>query len=287
MTKNVGARALAALLCGAGFSVACSGGGAVNIGNTNVVGAQLSDYAASWDGYAEAYTFTPDGSDRVRLTIAANGQGSLEVGNQTLVAPPTDPNLGYPPGTEDPKDTTTPPVWEGVLYPIDGAQVQTNRIQVGIKPNDYYAAWCALQTPSAFAYQTSPADGGPPGLQVETLVPIDAGAGATDAASGTLYFACPFSGGAESNPGTPDAMCVGENGQDLFPVDCGKFYLCNMMVCACTATSCTSSPLVASGSAPSQYPVELDAALDGTGKTLTGTLALSTDLRVTVVLQKQ
>jgi hypothetical protein len=33
--------------------------------------------------------------------------------------------------------------------------------------------------------------------------------------------------------------------------------------------------------------VELDAALDSTGKTLTGTLALSTSLRVTVVLTKQ
>jgi hypothetical protein len=287
MMMKVGFRTLVALTCGAGFSAACSGGGGkVNIGDTNAVGSQLSDYAASWDGYAEAYAFTPDGSDRVRLTIAANGQGTLEVGNQTLVAPPTDPNLGYPPGNEDLKDTPTPPVWEGVLYPIYGAQVQTNRIQIGIKPNDYYAAWCALQTPSAFAYQTTPLDGGPPGSLERTLVPVDAGAGAPDA-GGTIYFACPFSGGAESSPGTTNAMCVGENGQDFIPVDCGKFYLCNAMVCACTATGCDSSPMVAAGSAPSQYPVELDAALDSTGKTLTGTLALSTDLRVTVVLQKQ
>lgn len=175
------------------------------------------------------------------------------------------------------------------------AQVQTNRIQVGIKPNDYYAAWCALQTPFAFAYETITADAGPPGLppglQVqEAWVPVDGGTGAGDAAAGTLmYFACPFMGGAESNPGTADAMCVGENGygEAFIPVDCGKYYLCNAMVCACTATSCTSSPAVAAGSPPSQYPVELDAALDSTGKTLTGTLALSTDLRVTVVLQKQ
>jgi hypothetical protein len=58
-------------------------------------------------------------------------------------------------------------------------------------------------------------------------------------------------------------------------------------VCACTATSCSVVPTVAAGAIPSGYPVELDAALDSTGKTLTGTLALSTDLRVTVVLQKQ
>jgi hypothetical protein len=295
MMKNVGFRTLAALLFGAGFSAACSGGGGtVNIGNTNAVGSQLSDYAASWDGYAEAYTFTPDGSDRVRLTIAANGQGTLEVGNQTLVAAPTDPNLGYPPGNEDPPVTSTPPLWEGALYPIYDAQVQTNRIQVGIKPNDYYAAWCALQTPSAFVAETSFDAGVPgfPGAEVQWWAPFDGGAGAPDAASGTItYFACPFSGGGiPLNSGISAAMCVGENGlygQDLIPVDCGKSYLCGAMVCACTATGCDSSPVVASGSAPSDYPVELDAALDSTGKTLTGTLALSTDLRVTVVLQKQ
>jgi len=297
MMKNVGSRALVALFCGAGFSAACSGGGAVNIGNTAVIGSQLSDYAASWDGYAEAYTFTPDGSDRVRLTISANGQGTLEVGNLALVAPPTDPNVGYPPGNEDTKETPTPPVWEGVLYPIYGAQVQTNRIQVGIKPNDYYAAWCALQTPFAFVAETSfdaglPGLPGLPGVEVQWWAPVDGGAGAADAASGTMmYFACPFPpGGVESNAGTAAQMCDGENGlwgQAVVPVDCGKYYLCNSMVCACTATSCTSSPAMAVGSPPSQYPVELDAALDSTGKTLTGTLALSTDLRVTVVLQKQ
>ena len=287
--KKAGFRTLAALVCGAGFSAACSGGGGtVNIGNTNAVGSQLSDYAASWDGYAEAYTFTPDGSDRVRLTIAASGQGTLEVGNQALVAAPTDPNLGYPPGNEDTTDTSTPPLWEGLLYPVYGAQVQTDRIQVGIKPNDYYAAWCALQTPSGFRSETI-LDGGALGGTVETWVPVDGGAGAVDAASETImYFACPFPvGGAVSNPGSTDAMCFGGIGLADIPVDCGKYALCNAMVCGCTATGCDSSPLVAAGSAPPQYPVELDAALDSTGKTLTGTLALSTDLRVTVVLQKQ
>src|SRR5450432_936374 len=109
MMKNVGSRALVALLCGAGFSAACSGGGAVNIGNTAVIGSQLSDYAASWDGYAEAYTFMPDGSDRVRLTIDANGQGTLEVGNAALLPPPTDPNVGYRPALSSIPRSWPPP----------------------------------------------------------------------------------------------------------------------------------------------------------------------------------
>ncbi len=276
----------ALVLCAAGPLVACSGDKA-NIGNTNAIGSQLSDYAATWDGYAEAYTFAPDNSDHVRLTIAANGQGTLEVGNQPLVLPATDPNLGYPPSNENPKDTVTPPIWEGVQYPIYGAQVQADRIQVGIKPNDYYASWCALQTPFAYVIETTIGtfDGGPPGkVYTETLVPVDGGA---PDASGVMYMACPFQGGGASNPGTPQQMCTGDlNGQQT-PVDCGKFYLCTMMVCGCTAGGCTSSPLVAAGSAPSQYPVELDAALDSSGKTMTGTLALSTSLRITVVLTKQ
>ena len=71
--------------------------GAVNIGNTTAVGSQLSDYAATWDGYAEATTFS-DGSDHVRLTIDASGQGSLVVGDSAPLPAPTDPTVGYPPG---------------------------------------------------------------------------------------------------------------------------------------------------------------------------------------------
>jgi len=41
------------------------------------------------------------------------------------------------------------------------------------------------------------------------------------------------------------------------------------------------------GAAPSAYPVELDAALDNNGQTMTGTLLLSANLRITVVLQRQ
>jgi hypothetical protein len=285
MIKNVGSRALMALLYGAGFSAACSGGGAVNIGNTNAVGSQLSDYAASWDGYAEAYTFTPDGSDRVRLTIAANGQGTLQVGNMALIPPATDPNVGYPPGeSKDQGYGPTTDLSEGVLFPIYDAQIQTNRIQVGIKPNDLYSAWCALQTPTTTYSKLELADGGG---QYDTVV-VDGGPNLpTDAGVTTVYSACPFLVASSGIP--PNVMCYGEVpiGQPPVLVDCGYGDLCNEMVCACTATSCTSAPLVAAGSAPSQYPVELDAALDSTGTMLTGTLALSTDLRVTVVLTKQ
>src|SRR5262245_9474401 len=74
------------------LSVACSGGDPT----VTTSGNQVSDYAATWDGYAEAFTFE-DGSDRVRLTIHANGEGTIEVGDSAPLPPPTDPNVGYPP----------------------------------------------------------------------------------------------------------------------------------------------------------------------------------------------
>jgi hypothetical protein len=291
MTKKVGFRALVALLCGAGFSAACSGAGTVNIGNTNVVGAQLSDYVASWDGYAEAYTFTPDGSDRVRLTITASGQGTFQVGNAALLPAPTDPNVGYPPGQPDFSTGPNTGLSGGVLYPLSAARVQESRIQAGLKPNDFYGAWCALQTP----YYDLDGYMGSGGLP-------DAGRGfaGADGGFGGLggswvpifgYFCVPGTGGGSTGIGADEQCTVQiistDGGTSNQPVDCGKFVLCTQNVCACTATSCGVVPVVAAGAVPSGYPVELDAALDSTGKMLTGTLALSTDLRVTVVLQKQ
>lgn len=292
--KTIRTRALLALASSAGISLACSGGGAVNIGNTNAVGSRLSDYAATWDGYAEAYAFMPDGSDHVRLTIGSSGQGTLEVGDQSLLAPATDPTVGYPPGAPMQADGLGYPLStglsEGVLFPIYDAQIQTDRIQVGFKPNDLYASWCALQTPTVTSYKEEifKADGGG-GATIETQVAVDAGPDLpADSGVTTVYSACPF---VASGSGSTDGVvwtCYGQepDGQSVV-VDCGRMDLCAEMVCACTAQSCTASPAVTAGSAPSQYPVELDAALDSTGKTLTGTLALSSTLRVTVVLTKQ
>ncbi len=88
------------------------------------------------------------------------------------------------------------------------------------------------------------------------------------------------------NDGSIPQTCVSNLASAHVPVDCGKLALCLDNVCACTASSCTSEPAIPDGSTPAQYPVELDAALDATGTTLTGTLNLA-GTRVTVVLTKQ
>lgn len=264
---------------------ACSNGGDgnVNIGNTQAIGSQLSDYAATWDGYAEAYTFGPDASDRVHLVIGSDGQGTLEVGDTALLPPPTDPNVGYP-SSGDPASADGPVrnLSGGVLYPIYATRVQESRIQTGVKPSDYYAAWCALQTSyydlSGYMSSGVVLDGGAGG-NAGGLVPIFS------------YGCLPGLGGSSTGTGASQQCFVQidstDGGYSSQSVNCGKFVLCTSNVCACTATSCTAAPIVAPGAIPSAYPVELDAALDSSGKTLTGTLALSADLRITVVLTKQ
>jgi hypothetical protein len=289
MNIKMSSTRLAMLLPLAGTPLACSGGGSVNIGETQAVGSKLSDYAASWDGYAEAFTFMPSGSDRIRVIIDANGQGTLQLGDATPYPPPTDPNVGYPPGVDS--FQTGDAFIEGVLYPVHAARVQTERIQLGLKPRDLYAPWCMLQTPVTSSYTTG-------------LVYFDAGAyvhmeggveagsdggldGATDAGDTTTYYNCvpTFSEGQTGSGAS--AQCTvftDQNGTQSEQINCGKYAVC-VSSCACTATSCTARPLLPADAPPSQYPAELDAALDSTGMILTGTLNIPPN-RVTVHLQK-
>ena len=250
-----------------------TGGSAVDGGATSVLA-----FAGSWDGYAEAYTFEPDGSDRVRLTITTNGQGSLEVGNAALLPPPTDPNVGYPPGGSDaglgfllPPDTSQ--LTEGFLYPLYATQAQGDRIQLGANPEDLYAAWCALQTPYV-SYETAFShDAG-----YTSVVP-----GIVDGGTVEASYRCLPNEGSMSGPN--GCALLGPDGGST-PVNCGKLSLCGFgAVCTCSASGCVSQQ-VPPGTLVSNYPVELDAMLDSTGRTLTGTLNLDGN-RVTVVLQKQ
>ena len=258
--NNARANTLLIFLSATAVGIGCSGGGSIDIGSTQVVGSQLSDYAATWDGYAEAFHFWPDGSDRVRLTIDGSGQGTLEIGNSALLAAPTDPNVGYPAniysGTVGNTSGTGTQIIlaEGFLYPIHAATVATNRIQLGVDPNELFAPWCQLQTSYDWNDPTIGSSG---------------------------YYCVPRFVTETHDPATgcsenlPDGTTVA--------VDCGKFDECFMSAaCACTSTGCTGNTVPA-GSPVSQY-FELDGALDSTGTTLTATLGTGGP---TVVLTKQ
>ena len=257
--KNERTRVLVALLCGAGAPLACSDGGAVNIGNTTTVGSQLSDYAATWDGYAEAFSFS-DGSDHVHLTIDANGQGSLEVGNSAALPAPTDPSVGYPPGAGNEFQTgsLTPP-FPGFPYPLHATGVEADRIQLGVDLNDAYSGWCAIEPPVLLTTNPSGGYGG--------------------------YGCAPSFTKIDHQPAEATCTLYSPDGTNE-KVDCGWLTLCWFgPVCTCTATAC-SAVLTPDGTPVGQYAVQIDGALNSSGNTLTGTLLLPGG-RVTVVLQKK
>jgi hypothetical protein len=256
-------------------AIGCSDGANVNIGETQSVGGKLSDYAATWDGYAEAYTFQPSGSDKVHLVLDAQGNGTVRVGTDALLPAATDPNVGYPVGAITTKPDLNDGLQGGVLYPVYAARVEANRIQIGLKPNDIYASWCALQT----SYHVLIGNG----AQLDA-----AGNPIPDGPLVPQYIdtCIPGSGGGESNGQCAVHINAQDGSSTDQPIDCGKYYLCLLQVCACNDGSCTAAPAVASDAGPASYPTELDGALDATGKNLTGTLNVN-GTRVTVHLQRQ
>jgi hypothetical protein len=256
MNKRIGFKLMLLLPVFYGFN-AC-GDGKVDIGNTT---AQLSDYAAGWDGYAEAATFPTGGSDRVRLQLDAAGQGTLRLGDAALLPPPTMAAGGYllPPGGAAGATGTQDEFRDGFEYPVHDARVETGRIRFGIDPLDLFAAWCAL-TPSY------PNAAEPSGYGCGT------GAGVSSADG------CAF----EDVSQTPNVS---------IPVDCGIYQMCRGPgVCTCTASACAGHVTPAPGGTLDNYQVLVDGAIESDGVSLTGTLAIkdgsTVSQRITIRLQR-
>jgi hypothetical protein len=139
------------LLCALGWLAACSNGTPVDIGDDRVesLGESLTDYAGSWDGYAEVFRFD-DGSDRIRLVLGDDGTGVLEVGESEALPEP-DPDDVYPPSApfdpSYPMDIPLQTLVSGFSYPIDGASVESRRIRIATTTQEIYREWCGLQMP--------------------------------------------------------------------------------------------------------------------------------------------
>ena len=202
-------------------------------GELDVDKSQLGSYAATWDGYIEAYAFQ-SGTDRVRVTLDANGQGSFRVGDGPLLPPPADPSVGYPAALRDAANSQgvgahVDSIFDGIAYPLDDTRIESERIRFSFEPHSAFTGWCELQT--------------------ATLDPS-----VTPASYSCAPSAWSYNG----------ATCtVSETGNFEEPFDCGKLSLCNFG-CSCDATSCTSRKPYSA--------IELDAALDDTGHNLVGTL---------------
>jgi hypothetical protein len=229
---------------------ACSGGDPVDIGDDKVIrtGEKLSDYAASWEGYGEAFQFD-SGSDSIRIVLDENGEGTLNVGDAPALPPPTDPDVGYPPGGVGAPEIgyPAPPggLFSGFSYTVRGAVVEDRRIRLGVNPQETFKEWCEMQTPILDDYNSTPEE------QIYACVP-------------NWGFSSGSEGCSQPNPDT---------GEDV-PVDCGKLALCDLAgVCYCTAEGCSIRDIEA-GTPPQDYPVTLDAALQAEGEELEGTLSV-------------
>ncbi|MGH7440331.1 MAG: hypothetical protein ACRENE_31950 [Polyangiaceae bacterium] len=179
--------------------------------------------SGTYKGYIESFQF-PDGSDVIdmNLTFPGNGTvtGSVYFGSGTPLSPPTDPNVGYPPGI-----TTAAPVslFEGFAFTVVGGTYSPPRVQLSIYSKELWKQWCELQTTTYPVYSTE----------------SDGGCGAL------IGYACVPNGGFSGSA----AGCIvgGPQCVDASPisVDCGKYGLCFRLdaVCTCTSASCTVSPM--------------------------------------------
>lgn len=126
---------------------ACGGQGELDVGDEpKVLGQELSDYSAVWDGYAEAFTFAGDGTDRVRLTLDEIGNGTIRFGEEALIPPATDPDEAYPPPWSS-SENYYDGVQTGFEFPIFGAVVTSSRLQFQFRTSMVKESWCALREP--------------------------------------------------------------------------------------------------------------------------------------------
>jgi hypothetical protein len=203
--------------------------------------------AHRWTGYIEGYA-PPSGSSKLTLTLnsASDGTltGTLVFGDKPAPPPPSDPNVGYPPGSgSTPLD---PANIEGFTYTVRNASFDGDRLRLGVSTADLWKAWCGLQQPVPAGYMIGGGSRNDSGIQ-------DDGGGLEI----TTYSCDPPSYGTDDTTGE----CLASNVR----VDCGKAALCTSMICDCTATSCTVNR--------SSSDVELDLALtdgrlDGSASTV-------------------
>jgi hypothetical protein len=226
-------------------AAACSDGQPVDIGHTE---AQLSDYAAHWDGYAEAFTFGEGGSDRVRLVLDELGEGTLEVGNAPPDPTPTDPGVGLPgqPGK----------FHDGFQYPIHGAVVEAGRVRFDVDPGTRYASWCAIQAPVATSLS-------PTGYSCVAIP-----------SQQTFTQDLTNKGECDLWDVTPQSEGHGNLLTNPTPVSCARYLPCVYGICGCSPSGCAYEPTTPR---PDGYKVRVDGALDDGGTSLVGTLVIYAD----------
>ncbi len=184
-----------------------------------------------YSGYIEGFMFS-DGSDNLSFTLTFNDDGTVtgtvRFGAAPLLAPPTDPNVGYPPGYGD-GPTGPQQSLEGFSYTVlSGTYVVAPRLQLHVDQNELWKQWCDLQTTIYPLY-----DG--------CDVPAPAASCASSGCGNLLGYSCLPNGATVFGTSCSVTPCTQTQ---PVPVDCGKFDLCGVRslgtgTCMCTQTSCT------------------------------------------------
>ncbi len=171
-----------------------------------------------WTGYLENYQLQPSGSDHVTITFTSETTGTVFFGDPPALAPPTDPDVGYPPGVKlaGPGSVDRGRPQEKFAFTIQNEIRADARITFNIAPDEVWDAWCRLQ--QSYPLYTDP-----------------------DASAPFEYACLPLTGYSTVNGecflGDPST-----DGGSQHPIDCGKLTLCYLMdrVCRCTATACNA-----------------------------------------------
>jgi hypothetical protein len=204
-----------------GLVSASCGGHSLEVGSTDG-GATDVEVAPDVNRFADADPYAPevwvghfvnhqlqDGSDMLTLTVqfAQDGTvtGALLLGDGAILAPPTDPNVSYPPYTTYFSVTAV----EGFPYTIRDGTKSGSTVTLRVLENETWSQWCALQT----------------------SYPKPDGGGALE-----FPYLCNPPGNIEVNP--TGCSLTDPATMKTMPVDCNKYILCNY-VCQCTATGCS------------------------------------------------
>jgi hypothetical protein len=189
-----------------------------------------------WTGYLENYHLL-SGSDVVTLEMQlpqgpGTVTGSVVFGQGPLLAPPTDPNVGFPPITP-PKNAIdcgpfryTGDALEYFPFTIEQGAFDGARLTFTLDSNEIFKQWCELQT------VIFPANSSPPGYWC--------------APSSYQGCNCAPSGCSDTSMLSTSECYSDPTTGKLVPIECGKMELCvGGSYCTCTSSHCTENVAMA------------------------------------------
>jgi hypothetical protein len=162
----------------------------------------------------------------VRGADASSLCGSMTFGDTTPLAPPTDPDIGYPPNADLTQWMPNGLPIERFAHTLFSGLVSGKRVRFHTKGFEPWKSWCAMQK----SYLLDP---------------------------WSSLYSCMEAWGWQDwgDAGPSNCWTQDPNTGQTKPVDCGKMYNCNQWrVCACNQSGC---------GADDTYPIDFDAQFEG------------------------